>query len=168
MYNVLKYKFLCSAIDIMESFRQLPFVKSYYAQYIICLYVGVPNYLINISNLSRVTADQVAHQLLINGKGNSTHRPSKVKITGNYITEHSLTSPFTMEELMKGIKILKYNKFAGLGDMLCEQIKHLGHKVMVWLKTNDEQHPCVIEVSKAVAQVQSDCYSKTGQSLIHI
>ena len=29
----------------------------------------------------KVTADQVAHQLLLYNKGNSTHRPSKAKIT---------------------------------------------------------------------------------------
>ena len=77
------------------------------------------------------TADQVAHHLLLNSKGNLTHRPSKVKITDNNnnniylksnITEHSLTSPFTMEEQMKGIKILTNNKAAGLDDMLCERI----------------------------------------------
>ena len=51
----------------------------------------------------KVTVDQVAHQLLLNGKGKSTHRPSKAKITDNHITEHSLTSQFTMEELMKSI-----------------------------------------------------------------
>ena len=78
--------------------------------------------------------DQVAHQLLLNGKGNSTHLPSKAKITDNHITEHSLTSSFTMEELIKGIKILKTSKAAGLDDMLCEQIKYLGPKAMVWLK----------------------------------
>ena len=82
----------------------------------------------------KVTADQVAHQLLLNGKGNSTHRPSKTKITDNHITEHSLTSPFIMEGLIKGIKIMKNNKAAGLYDMLCEQIKHLGPKPTVWLK----------------------------------
>ena len=81
-----------------------------------------------------MTVDQVDHQLLLNGKGNSTHRPSKAKITDNHITEQSLTSPFTMEELMKGIKILENNKAAGLDDMLCEQIKHLVPKAMVWLK----------------------------------
>ena len=35
-------------------------------------------------------------------------------------------------------------------------------------KRDDEQHPCVKEVSKAVAQVQSDCYSETGQRLLPI
>ena len=33
-------------------------------------------------------------------------------------------------------------------------------------KRDDEQHPCVNEVSKAVAQVQSDCYSETGKRLL--
>ena len=79
-------------------------------------------------------ADHVAHQLLLNDKGNATHRPSKAKITNNHITLHSLTSPFTMKKLMKGIKIMNNNKAACLGDMLCEQIKHLGPKAMVWLR----------------------------------
>ena len=95
----------------------------------------------------KVTADQMAHQLLLNGKGNSTHPLSKAKITDNHITEHSLTSLFTMEEMMKGINILKNNKDAGLDAMLCEPIKHLGPKATVWLR-DDEQHPCVKEVSK--------------------
>ena len=58
----------------------------------------------------KVTADQLAHQFLLNGKRNSAHRPPKVNITNNHNTEHSLTSPFPMEELMKGIKILKNKK----------------------------------------------------------
>ena len=33
-------------------------------------------------------------------------------------------------------------------------------------KRDDEQHSCVKEVSKALAQVQSDCYSETGQRLL--
>ena len=82
----------------------------------------------------KVTAYQVAHQLLLNSKGNSAHRPSTAKITHNHITEHSLASPFTIEELMKGITILKNNKAAGLSDKLCEQIKHLEPKATVWLK----------------------------------
>ena len=32
-------------------------------------------------------------------------------------------------------------------------------------KRDDEQHPCVKEVSKPVAQVQSDCYSETPSYL---
>ena len=29
-------------------------------------------------------------------------------------------------------------------------------------KRDDKQYPCVKEVSKAIAQVQRDCYSETG------
>ena len=66
-------------------------------------------------------------------KETQTHRSSKAKITDIHITEHSLTSPFTMKELMKGIKIMKNNQASGLDDILCEQIKHLGPKATVWL-----------------------------------
>ena len=31
---------------------------------------------------------------------------------------------------------------------------------------DDEQHPCVKEVSKAIVQVQSDCYSESGKRLL--
>ena len=40
----------------------------------------------------------------------------------------------SMEELLKGIKLRSNNKAAGLDDMLCKQIKHLGPKALVWLK----------------------------------
>ena len=59
-------------------------------------------------------------QLLLNSKGNTP------AIKGNII--------YIVEELMRGIKILKNNTAAGLDDMLCEQIIHLGPKAMVWLK----------------------------------
>ena len=45
-----------------------------------------------------------------------------------------MASLFTMEELMNSIEIMKNNKAAGLDDMLCDQIKHLGPNAMVWLK----------------------------------
>ena len=81
----------------------------------------------------KVTANQVAHQLLLNGKGNSSHKPTRVKIPSHTDAEHSLTDPFTMEELKKGVKALANNKAAGLDDILCEQIKHLGVKTQTWL-----------------------------------
>ena len=46
------------------------------------------------------------------------------------------------------------------------------NKLNIWDQSNglakrdDAQHPCVKEVSKAMAQVQSDCYPKTRQRLI--
>ena len=114
----------------------------------------------------KVTTDQMAHQLLLNGKRNSTHRPSKAKITDNHITEHSLTSPFTMEELMKGIKILKNNKAAGLDDMLC-----LGPKATVWLKEMmnkifvSKKFPKLWRRSKVIAILNSECFTSRECSL---
>ena len=74
----------------------------------------------------RVTPDQVAHQLLLNGKGNKDSKPRRERMPRHTATESTLASPFLKEELLKGINALKNNKAAGLDDMLCEQIKHFG------------------------------------------
>ena len=88
----------------------------------------------------KVTADKVTHQLLLNNKGNSTHRKSKAKIADNHITEDSLTSLFTMEELMKGLKFRKNNKAASIDGMLCEQIKHLLQDIQLTQHVPDSTH----------------------------
>ena len=81
----------------------------------------------------KVTADQVAHKLLLNGKGNKLHVPRRVKMQRQAVTESNLTSPFLMEDLLHGVKALKNTKAAGLDDMLCEQIKHFGEATLRWL-----------------------------------
>ena len=81
----------------------------------------------------KVTADQVAHQLLLNGKGNKLHVPRREKMPRQTVTESKLTSPFLMEDLLHGVKALKNNKAAGLDDLLCEQIKHFGEATLRWL-----------------------------------
>ena len=52
----------------------------------------------------KVTADQVAHQLLLNGKGNKLHVPRREKMPRQTVTESKLTSPFLMEDLLHGVK----------------------------------------------------------------
>ena len=55
----------------------------------------------------KVTANQVAHQLLLNGKsGTKTHRKPKLDRT-KYNKDQGYTRPFTMEELEAGILFLK-------------------------------------------------------------
>ena len=81
----------------------------------------------------KVTANQVAHQLLLNGKENKLHVPRREKMPRQTVTESKLTSPFLMEDLLHGVKALKNNKAAGLDDMLCEQIKHFGEATLRWL-----------------------------------
>ena len=79
------------------------------------------------------TADQVAHQLLLNGKGNKLHVPRWEKMPIQTVTESKRTSPFLMEDLQHGVNALKNSKAAGLDDMLCEQIKHVGEATLRWL-----------------------------------
>ena len=81
----------------------------------------------------KVTADQESHQLLLNGKGNKLHVPRREKMPRQTVTESKLTSPFLMEDRLRGVKALKNNKAAGLDDMLCEQIKHFGEATLRWL-----------------------------------
>ena len=71
-----------------------------------------------------VTANQVAHQLLVNSRGN--------RVTHTAIREQSkaadtdFTIPFSMNDLCGAIKEMKSNKAARLDNILCEQIKHIG------------------------------------------
>ena len=77
-----------------------------------------------------VNADQVAHQLIINGKKQGP-RPTYRKQDAR---EPMLASPFQMEDLLKGIKALKNNKTVGQDGILCGKIKNFGpvtlHRVL--------------------------------------
>ena len=97
-----KWKTLIESIDFTHSSR-----KAWRTMY------NLSNNYAQRQHQCNVTADQVAYQGLLNGKGNSTHQPSKTMILDNHLTEYSMASPFTMEELMKGIKIPKNNKAVG-------------------------------------------------------
>ena len=81
---------------------------------------------------SNVTANQVAHQLVLNGK--TTH-PLKVTSKINRCvpsSEPKSTRPFT-EELNTGIKSLKNGKAIRLDNISVEEIKHFGLKARKWL-----------------------------------
>ena len=85
-----------------------------------------------------VTANQVAHQLLVNSRGNPDHHSRRVKLPKAADTcspqgPSDFTRPFTMNDLWGAIKEMKSNKAAGLDDILCEQIKHLGPAALQWL-----------------------------------
>ena len=85
-----------------------------------------------------VTANQVAHQLLVNSRGNPDHHSRRVKLPKAADTcsprgPSDFTRPFSMNDLCGAIKDMKNNKPAGLYDILCEQIKHLGSAALQWL-----------------------------------
>ncbi|XP_030847026.1 uncharacterized protein LOC115926449 [Strongylocentrotus purpuratus] len=79
---------------------------------------------------SNVTADQVAHQLLLNGK--SAHKKRHKRNPWPQVdTEY--TWYFNNLELQTAIDSLKNGKAAGLDDIRTEQIKHFGHNTQEWL-----------------------------------
>ena len=60
-------------------------------------------------------------------------KPTRPILTTVKQSEQSLVYPFTEEEYRKGIATLKNIKAAGIGDVLVEQLKHLGPKAHRWL-----------------------------------
>ena len=78
------------------------------------------------------TANQVAHQLLTNGR--VPNRQPKVRINRQrYPDDPGFTRAFTPDELDVGITALKKGKAPGLDDIQTELIKQLGPKARDWL-----------------------------------
>jgi retron-type reverse transcriptase len=84
------------------------------------------------TNPGQVSANQVATQLLLNGKPTS-RMPKSTPATANQQDCTDLSKPFTHHELEIAMKSLKNGKAAGIDDLTVEQIKHLGPKARNWL-----------------------------------
>ena len=82
-----------------------------------------------------VTANQVAHQLLVNGRGTMTSKPKRPVLPPATEGDTSKVYPFSEGEYNKGVAALKNNKAAGRDDILVEQLKHLDPKAHKWLLT---------------------------------
>ena len=82
-----------------------------------------------------VTANQVAHQLLVNGRGTMPSKPRRPVLPPATEGDTSKVYPFSEGEYNKGVAALKNNKAAGRDDILVEQLKHLGPKAHKWLLT---------------------------------
>ena len=70
-----------------------------------------------------VTANQVAHQLLVNGRGEMQTKPKCPKVSTISEDDSSLVFPFTEEEYKKGIATPNNKRSAGIDDVLVEQLK---------------------------------------------
>ena len=80
----------------------------------------------------KTTANQVAHQLLLNGR--APNRQPKVRLDRQrYPDDPGFTKAFTAEELDIGISVLKNGKAPGLDDIQTELIKQFGPKARDWL-----------------------------------
>ena len=82
--------------------------------------------------VTTVTADQIANQLLCNGRRMEHRRPpgehNKTIVPSNNQPQTELTKPFSLEELATGLSLLKAGKAAGLDGLLTEMLQHLGNK----------------------------------------
>ena len=79
-----------------------------------------------------VNANQVAHQLLVNGRGNMPSKPKR-PVLPKTEAGTSILSPFSEDEYRKGVATLKNNKATGRDDVLVEQLKNLGPNAHKWL-----------------------------------
>lgn len=78
-----------------------------------------------------VTPDQVAHQLLKNGK--TDFKIKRIKIRREINENNFLEDPFLVGELQEAIKMMKSNKAAGIDDIRTEQIKNFGMDALKWV-----------------------------------
>lgn len=83
-------------------------------------------------NFTEVTADQVATQLLRNGKirGRQSRQPL---VRDEKNEDQYLREPFSMDELNTAVKDMKINKAPGIDDLRTEQIKNFGDITLQWL-----------------------------------
>ena len=76
-----------------------------------------------------VTANQVAHQLLVNGQTKGKKAPRvKFRKNGKQNMEPNLTLPFTAQEFSNGIAAHKNDKAIGLDGIFTEDLKHFGQQ----------------------------------------
>ena len=65
-----------------------------------------------------VCVNQVAHQLLVNGRGTMPSKPKRPLLPPATQGDYSMVYPFSEEEYRKGVAILKNNKAADRDDVL--------------------------------------------------
>ncbi|NEO82313.1 reverse transcriptase domain-containing protein [Moorena sp. SIO4G3] len=87
--------------------------------------------------IAAVTPNEVAHQLLLNGKPHNKERGylKKMKESMNQVmnTSDETFLPFTIKELEEAIKTIKLGKAPGLDGVSTEMIAHFGPNTKKWL-----------------------------------
>ena len=109
--------------------------------------------------LCLVSANQVAHQLLINSRGTMSNKPKRHVLLPT--AEESMVYPFSEEEYNRGIATLKNNKSAGIDDVLVEQLNNHGPNAHKWLLAmvnncfTQNKVPTIWRKSKIIAILKS-------------
>ena len=82
-----------------------------------------------------VSANKVAHQLLVNGRGTMPSKSKRPVLPPATEGDYSRVYSFSEEEYRKGVAMLKNNKASGRDDFLEEQLSNLGPNAHRWLLT---------------------------------
>ena len=99
-----------------------------------------------------VTANQVAHQLLVNGRGTMPPKPKRPVLPPATEGDTSRVYPFSEGEYNKGVAAFKNNKAAGRDDILVEQLSTLALKLtMLNICFRENKIPTVWRQSKIIA-----------------
>ena len=88
---------------------------------------------ITSNNPCLVSENQVAHQLLVNGRGTMSSKRKSHVLPPATERDYSMVYHFSKEEYRKGVSILKNNKAAGRDDVLVEQLKNIGPRIIAIL-----------------------------------
>ena len=75
-----------------------------------------------------VSANQVAHQLLVNGRGTMPSNTNRPVLPPETVGDYSMVYAFSEEEYRNGVTIMNNNKASGRDDVLVEQLKNIGPK----------------------------------------
>ena len=91
----------------------------------------------NKTRIAAVTPNEIAHQLLLNGKPYNKERGylKKMKEDMKQVldTSDELFHPFTIKELDEALKTIKSGKAPGLDGISAEMILHFGPNTRKWL-----------------------------------
>ena len=89
------------------------------------------------SRVAAITPNQVAHQLLLNGKPVSKHNwsPKSMKMQFQQVMQDSsqTTKPISLIEVQEAIKHIKPGKDSGLDGITPEMINHLDPTTIKWI-----------------------------------
>lgn len=105
---------------------------------------------------ANITPDQIAHQLVQNGRANFSKDRTKLKREPECESNH-LSNDFSLHELRTAIKNCKNGKAPGLDDLMIEQIKHFGPITERWLLQfynyclKQKQIPAIWRKTKVIA-----------------
>ena len=112
------------------------------------------------------TANQVAYQLLLNGK--STTKQPRPKVDRLQHSQNTgLTEPFSLEELNISIKALKTGKAIGLDNIFTEEIKHFGPLTQKWVL--EMMNNCMLtrNITKIWRKTRTIALLKPGKDSAH-